>query len=137
MSHIGFARLFVILAIAFTWVGAVAAQDQAAADARQFADAEWKLLDAGNYAKMYDATFDDSMKQTQTRDQWLAILDTIARQRGAMINRILANKTASMGIYRFVYSTQCSGGKVFEDIMVTKKDSGWKVVGIYVRPNLE
>jgi hypothetical protein len=86
---------------------------------------------------MYDTTFDDSMKQTQTRDQWLKIADTISKQRGSLISRTLANKASSMGIYRFIYSTQCSNGKVFEDITVAKKDDGWKVVGIYVRPNLE
>lgn len=85
---------------------------------------------------MYDSTFDDSMKQ-QTRDQWLKIAQTVAAQRGTVINRTLVSKTSSMGIYRFTYGSQCTGGKVFEDIMVTKKDDGWKVVGINVRPNLE
>jgi Protein of unknown function (DUF4019) len=131
-----FARFYFILLLASAFAGIAEAQDTAA-DARQFADAEWKLFDAGSFAKMYDATFDDSMKQTLTRDQWLSNMDTTAKQRGSMINRTLVNKTNSMGLYRFVYSTQCSGGKVFEDITVTKKGDGWKVVGIYVRPNLE
>jgi hypothetical protein len=136
MTHRIFHRLCFVLLLVSVFAGIAKAQDTAA-DARQFADAEWKLFDAGSFAKMYDTTFDDSMKQTQTRDQWLKLLDTTSKQRGSMINRTLANKTNSMGIYRFIYSTQCSNGKVFEDITVTKKDDGWKVVGIYVRPNLE
>jgi hypothetical protein len=136
MTHRIFIRVFFVLLLISVFAGIVMAQD-AAGDARQFADAEWKLFDAGSFGKMYDTTFDDSMKQAQTRDQWLKIADTTSKQRGSMINRTLANKTSSMGIYRFIYSTQCSNGKVFEDITVTKKDDGWKVVGIYVRPNLE
>jgi len=129
-------RVFFVLLFVSAFVG-IAKTQNAAGDARQFADAEWKLFDAGSFGKMYDTTFDDSMKQAQTRDQWLKIADTTSKQRGGMINRTLANKTSSMGIYRFIYTTQCSNGKVFEDITVTKKDDGWKVVGIYVRPNLE
>jgi hypothetical protein len=136
MTHRIFIRVFFVLLLISVFAGIVMAQD-AAGDARQFADAEWKLFDAGSFGKMYDTTFDDSMKQAQTRDQWLKIADATSKQRGSMINRTLANKTSSMGLYRFVYSTQCSNGKVFEDITVTKKDDGWKVVGIYVRPNLE
>jgi hypothetical protein len=131
-----YSRLYSVLLLLSALAGVVWAQDSAG-DARHFADAEWQLFDAGSFAKMYDTTFDDSMKQTQTRDQWLKMMDFTSKQRGAVINRTLTNKTISMGLYRFIYSTQCTGGKVFEDITVTKKDDGWKVVGIYVRPNLE
>lgn len=131
-----FHRLYFVLLLVSTFAAIAKAQDPAA-DARQFADNEWKLFDAGSFAKMYDTTFDDSMKQGMTRDQSLNMLDATQKQRGSMINRTLASKTNSMGLYRFIYSTQCSGGKVFEDITVTMKADGWKVVGIYVRPNLE
>ena len=131
-----FTRFCFVLLVVSGFIGIARPQDTAS-DARQFADAEWKLFDAGSFGKMYDTTFDDSMKQAMTRDQWLKVADTTSKQRGSMINRTLANKTSSMGIYRFIYSTQCSNGKVFEDITLTKKDDGWKVVGIYVRPNHE
>src|ERR1700681_3375386 len=120
MTHRLFHRLCFVLLLVSVFAGIAEAQD-AAADARQFADAEWKLFDAGSFAKMYDTTFDDSMKQGQTREQWLNIMDTTQKQRGNMINRMLASKTNSMGLYRFIYTTQCSGGKVFEDITLTKK----------------
>lgn len=106
------------------------------ADAQAFAAKEWKLFDAGSYAQMYDDTFDDSMKQ-QGKDQWVQTATSLAKQRGSMISRALGNKSSSMGIYRFIFITQCSGGKVFEDVAVTKKESTWKVVGIFIRPNLE
>jgi hypothetical protein len=132
-------RCFQVCLLGLLLVGCLkvaSAQDQVAAEARHFADAEWQMFDAGSYATMFDTTFDDSMKQ-QGKDQWLQIAKSVAQQRGKMISRTLANATASMGMYRFIYSSQCAGGKVFEDITVTKKSDGWKVMGLYVRPNLE
>jgi hypothetical protein len=121
--------------MAVVWTRQSPAQDDSAS-AQSFAATVWKMFDAGNYGQMYDQVFDDSMKQ-QSKDQWVQIATNLAKQRGNMISRSLANKANSMGIYRYIYNTQCTNGKVFEDVSITKKDSGWKVVGIYIRPNLE
>ena len=110
------------------------AQDQTAA-AQTFAQSMLKLFDNGECSKLYDA-FDESAK-TGTREQWVKICSTILKQRGSVVNRSLANKTKSMGIYRFIFNTQCTEGKVFEDVGVSYKETEWKLVGFYVRPNLE
>jgi len=126
----------VLIALVIVCVKPVIGQDPAA-DAQKFAEAEWKLFDAGSFEQMYDSTFDDSMKQQMSRDNWVQVAHQTADQRGKLVSRAVANKTNSMGIYRIIFSSQCTGGKVFEDISVVKRDSGWKVTGIWVRPNLE
>jgi len=109
------------------------AQDQTPA-ARAFADSALKLFDAGDCSKLYDA-FDESAK-TLTRDQWIQVCSETLKQRGSVISRGMPNVTRSMGIYRFIFSTQCTGGKVFEDVGVIQKDSGLKLVAFVIRPNL-
>jgi hypothetical protein len=84
---------------------------------------------------MYDL-FDQSVR-TLTRDQWIQVCSTTLKQRGSVISRGSPNETKSMGIYRFVYNTQCTEGKVFEDVAVIRKDADWKLYGFVVRPNLE
>jgi hypothetical protein len=110
------------------------AQGQSAA-ARTFADAVLKMFDAGQCSKLYDA-FDDSSK-TLTKDQWNQVCAGTLKQRGDVIQRSSPNATNSMGIYRFVFSTQCTGGKVFEDVAVIYKDTDWKLASFFVKPNLE
>lgn len=112
------------------------AQDKTSA-AQAFAVVVLKTFDAGEFAKMYDEQFADNMKQAASKEQWIKAAQGIRKQRGDMINRTLANKTRSMGVFRFIFSTQCTEGKVFEDITVVDMGGAWKVGGFYVRPNLE
>jgi hypothetical protein len=103
--------------------------------AQEFALSVLKLFDDGQCSKLYDA-FDESAR-TVSRDQWIKICSTTLRQRGNVVSRSLGNKTKSMGVYRFIFNTQCTEGKVFEDVGVTYRDTEWKLMGFYVRPNLE
>lgn len=110
------------------------AQDQSAA-AQAFSESVLKMFDAGECSKLYDA-FDESSK-TLTRDQWIQVCSTTLKQRGNVIKRSSPNATKSMGIYRFIFSTQCTEGKVFEDLAVVHKEADWKLVSFLVKPNLE
>jgi hypothetical protein len=112
----------------------IRAQDQTP-DAQKFAESALNLFDAGECSKLYDA-FDESARNL-TREQWMKVCSDTLKQRGSVVNRGVPSKTKSMGIYRFVYSTQCTNGKVFEDVGVISKNSEWKLVGFVVRPNLE
>lgn len=104
-------------------------------NAKVFADSVLAMFDQGRYGEMYDAF--DPNSRTLTREQWIQTCETIAKQRGKVVNRALANKTHSMGIYRFLYSSQCANGKVFEDVGVSDNSGSWKIVGFIIRPNLE
>jgi hypothetical protein len=112
----------------------VAAQDKTS-DAKAFADSVEKMFDQGKYSDMYDSF--DPRARTLTRDQWIETAETLAKQRGKLITRTLANKTNSMGIYRFLYSSSCENGKVFEDIGVSDNTGSWRIVGFVIKPNLE
>ena|SRR5436309_1355460 len=129
--HKVFVLVYVLLQALPNW-----AQDKTAA-AQAFAVQVLKTFDASEFAKMYDEQFADNMKQAATKQQWIKTAQTIREQRGDMVDRTLASKTKSMGIYRFIFSTQCTGGKVFEDVTVTEQNGAWKAGGFYVRPNLE
>jgi hypothetical protein len=109
-------------------------QDQTSA-AQAFALSALKLFDDGQCSKIYDA-FDDSAR-TLTREQWNKVCSATLKQRGSVVSRSLGNKVKSMGIYRFIFNTQCTEGKVFEDVAVIYKETEWKLVGLNVRPNLE
>jgi hypothetical protein len=115
--------------------GPLAAQDDSAA--RSAADSILAMYDAGDYGRMYDVKFHDSMKQSMSRDQWIAAAKQVARQSGKATGRSVAKQTKSMGVYRFIFNTQCTEGKVFEDLSLTKDGGDWKVVGFWVKPNLE
>jgi hypothetical protein len=109
-------------------------QDQTPA-AQTFAESSLKMFDAGQCSSLYDA-FDDTARG-MSRDQWVQVCTTTLKQRGKVVSRSLANKTRSMGIYRFLYNTQATEGKVFEDVGVVCKDNVCKLVGFFVKPNLE
>jgi hypothetical protein len=109
-------------------------QDQAP-DARSFADSVVTMFDQGKYSEMYDL-FDSNSRQ-MTREQWIQMAGTLARQRGRMISRSLGNSTKSMGTYRFIFNTKCSEGKVYEDVSVFYKNGEWRLFGFWVKPNLD
>lgn len=125
--------LFVLIGAVFS--GHLAAQDESAA--KSAADSVLAMYDAGEYGRMYDSVFHESMKQTATRDQWIAAAKQLARQTGKATGRSVAKQTKSMGIYRIIFNTQCTEGKVYEDISLTKDSADWKVVGFFIKPNLE
>ena len=110
------------------------AQDQSPA-AQTFAESVLKMFDAGECSKLYDA-FDESSR-TLTRDQWMQVCSATLKQRGSVIKRGSPTLTKSMGIYRFIFNTQCTEGKVFEDVGVIHKETDWRLVAFLVRPNLE
>lgn len=111
----------------------VCSEDQTPA-AQAFALSALKMFDAGQCSKLYDA-FDEPAR-TLTREQWIKVCSDTLKQRGTALNRSLASKAKSMGIYRFIFSTECSEGKVFEDVGVVYRDPEWKLVGFNVRPNI-
>jgi hypothetical protein len=88
------------------------AQDQPSA-AQTFAESALKMFDAVDCSKMYDA-FEEASR-TLSRKQWIQVCSTTLKQRGRVIKRSSPNGLRSMGIYRFVFTTQCTEGKVFED----------------------
>ena len=105
--------------------------------AKAAVDSVLKLYDAAEYGQLYDTRFHDSMKQQMTREQWIAAARQIARQTGKVVNRTVAKQAKSMGIVRFIFNTQCAEGKVWEDLSVQRDGEDWKVIGFWVRPNLE
>ena len=103
-----------------------------------FAQNEWKLFDDGKYREMYDSTFDDTLKRQMTRDVWLAQAQEVARRRGNVIYRTPIKNTNSMNFYRLIFRTHCTEGDVIEDLSFQlTDDSKWRVVAIWVRPDLE
>ena len=115
----------------------IASSEDQTANALSFAEAEWKLFDAGSFAKMYDDTFNDSMKSLNSRDQWIQLLADIAKKRGVLIRRDLIDKTRDMGIYSFTFRTRSSNPKPeesIEDVEVTNMNGAWTVGGLHFRP---
>jgi hypothetical protein len=104
-------------------------------DARAFVDSALSMFDQGKYSEMYDL-FDPSMRQL-TRELWIEASKKVAQQRGKVVNRALSTKSRSMGAYRFIFNTQCSEGKVYEDVTAIDSGSGWKLGGFWVKPNLD
>lgn len=105
------------------------------ADARSFTDSVLAMFDQGKYSDIYDL-FDSSMRN-MTREQWIQACQNVAQQRGKVISREISDSTKSMGVYRFIFSAKCTEGKTFEDLSVTNKNGDWKLVGFWVKPNLE
>jgi hypothetical protein len=105
-------------------------------EARAFADSVLAMKDKKQYREMYRDKFHQSMKSQMTEDQWLAVDNQVDKQTGAMKSRSLNSSDKSMGIYKFRYDTQYENGKAFDDIYVTN-DNGWKVIGLWVRPNIQ
>ena len=105
------------------------------ADARSFTDSVLAMFDQGRYSDIYDL-FDSTTRQ-MTREQWVQACQTVAQQRGKVISRELSDSTKSMGVYRFVFAAKCTEGKTFEDLSVTNKNGDWKLLGFWVKPNLE
>jgi hypothetical protein len=111
----------------------VAGADETPA-ARAFAESAVKMFDAGKCSELYDAF--DKAATNLTKDQWLQVCSTALQQRGSVVSRSLGSTAESMGYYRFIFSTQATQGKVFEDIGVIKKSGKWELFEFYVRPNL-
>jgi hypothetical protein len=104
-------------------------------EARAFADSVLRMFDEGKYSQMYDLF--DSASRSMTREQWIQAAQTTAQQRGTVISRSLGNSTKSMGAYRFIFTTKCTEGKVYEDVSVMSKAGEWKLYGFWVKPNLD
>lgn len=105
-------------------------------DARAFAESVLTMKDNKQYKEMYRDKFHQSMQSQFTEEQWLAAAAQVDRQTGAQKGRSLSTSDKSMGVYKFRYDTRCENGRAFDDIYVTN-DGGWKVVGLWVRPNIQ
>jgi hypothetical protein len=117
-------------------IGACASRATTDDDARAFADSVLAMKDNKQYKEMYRDKFDESMKRQMTEEQWLAAAEQVDKQTGAKKTRTLSSSDKSMGVYKFRYDTQYENGRAFDDIYVTN-NNGWKVVALWVRPNLQ
>lgn len=105
------------------------------ADARSFTDSVLAMFDQGKYSDIYDL-FDTTARQ-MTREQWVQACQTVAQQRGKVISRELSDAAKGMGVYRFVFAAKCTDGKTFEELSVANRNGDWKLLGFWVKPNLE
>lgn len=105
-------------------------------DARTFAESVLAMKDNKQYQEMYRTKFHESMQRQMSEEQWLAAARQIDSQTGAKKSRTLSSTDKSMGVYKFRYDTSYETGRAFDDIYVAN-DNGWKVVGLWVRPNLQ
>ena len=124
-STVTFRHAVLLALLGAVSLGRLAAQDDSAA--KSAADSILAMYDAGDYGRMYDSKFHASMKQTMTRDQWIAAARQVAKQSGKAVSRSVAKQTKSMGVVRFIFNTQCTEGKVYEDLLSPRTPGigGW------------
>jgi hypothetical protein len=126
------AKLVLLLSTSF-WVAS--AQDQKQ-EARAFAESVLKMKDAKQYRDMYRDKFHASMRQQMSEEQWLAAAESVDRQAGALKSRTLESSDQSLGVFKFRYNAVYENGKAFDEIYVAKEGSAFKVIGLWVKPNI-
>lgn len=105
--------------------------------ARQSVDKTLALFDQGDYAAMYNTVFHSTYKAQGTEANWIQSGQTLAAGRGKVLERKLIKKSVGLGVRRFLFATNCTGGNVFEEVAVLEEEGNWKVVIFAIRPNFE
>ena len=73
------------------------------ADARRFADAEMKMLEAGKAQEMYDSTFTDAVKGTPQGASWLKVLQVFSQRCVSATGSTFATQTDAGDAHRVAY----------------------------------
>jgi hypothetical protein len=105
-------------------------------EARGFAEAVLKMKDAKQFHEMYRDKFHGSMRQQMTEEQWIAAAETVDRQTGSLKSRTLESSDQSLSVFKFRYNAQYENGKAFDEIYITKEGGAFKVMGLWVKPNI-
>jgi len=130
--------LTLLLLGAYAWSQALPDVSKGTHDeAKAFVEEVLQKYDLGQFKSIYEKSFHSTLKSRGTIDDWDDYSKTNARNAGKVLQRSLSKETSSMGVWRFIFDTRHSEGRIFEDITVTREDGHWTIMAFGLTPNYD